>query len=46
MHQKFGRVGIKYASFGFSATDRLVPDPRGKDFTALRERAERIADDH
>jgi hypothetical protein len=44
MRQKFGRVGIKYADFGFTATDRLVSDPRGKDFKALAEKAEQIAD--
>ncbi|HEU5034689.1 MAG TPA: FmdB family zinc ribbon protein [Mycobacteriales bacterium] len=44
MQQKFGRVGIKYATFGFTATDSLVRDPRGKDFKALRDRAEQISD--
>jgi hypothetical protein len=44
MHQKFGRVGIKYASFGFTATDKLVSDPRGKDFKTLADKANEIAD--
>jgi len=44
MQQKFGRVGIKYAAFGFTTTDRLVGDPAGKDFAALSEKAQEIAD--
>jgi putative FmdB family regulatory protein len=43
---RFGRVAVKYGSFGFTATDRLVSDPTGrKDFRTLRESAERIADE-
>ena len=45
MHQKFGRVAIKYADFGFTGTDRLVSDSRGKDFKVLRNRAEQISDE-
>lgn len=44
MRQRFGRVGVKYADFGFSATDSLVSDPRGKSFRALAEKAAEIAD--
>ena len=43
--QRFSRVGVRYDGWGFSATDRLVSDTRGKDFKALRERAERISDE-
>lgn len=43
--QRFGRVGVRYGSWGFTSTDRLVTDNRGKDFKALRERAERIRDE-
>ncbi|HTW19649.1 MAG TPA: FmdB family zinc ribbon protein [Mycobacteriales bacterium] len=41
---RFARIAVKYGGWGFGATDRLVADPRGKDFKALRESAERIAD--
>jgi putative FmdB family regulatory protein len=40
----FSRVAVRYGSWGFSATDGLVTEPGSKDFKALRERAERIAD--
>lgn len=43
--RRFGRIGVRYGSWGFSATDRLVSDSRGKDYKALRERAERIRDE-
>jgi putative FmdB family regulatory protein len=43
--RRFGRIGVRYGSWGFPATDRLVADTRGKDFKALRERAERIRDE-
>jgi putative FmdB family regulatory protein len=42
--QRFGRVAVRYSGWGFTATDRLVSDPRGKDLKALRERAEEISD--
>ncbi len=45
MRQRPTRVAVKYAAWGFAATDGLVADSRGKDFTALRERAERISDE-
>jgi hypothetical protein len=35
---------VSYNDFGFTATDSLVSDPRGKDFRALREKANEIAD--
>jgi hypothetical protein len=38
-------VAVKYQGWGFTSTDKLLPeDRRGQDFRALRERAERIAD--
>lgn len=43
--QRFGRIAVRYGSWGFTATDRLVGDTRGKDFKSLRETAEKIADD-
>jgi putative FmdB family regulatory protein len=42
--QRLARVGVSYESFGFTSTDKLVADPRGKDFKALRETANSIAD--
>jgi putative FmdB family regulatory protein len=45
LRRKFGRVAVKYQTWGFTSTDTLVKDSRGKDFKALRERAERIADE-
>lgn len=45
LRRRFGRVAVKYQTWGFSSTDNLVQDSRGKDFKALRERAERIADE-
>jgi hypothetical protein len=39
-------VAVKYQGWGFRSTDGLVAeDRRGQDLRALRERAERIADD-
>ena len=45
LRRKFSRVAVKYEGWGFSSTDRLVGDTHGKDFKALRERAERISDE-
>jgi putative FmdB family regulatory protein len=45
LRRKFSRVAVKYEGWGFSATDNLVGDTRGKDYKALRERAERISDE-
>ena len=45
MRRRFSRVAVKYDAFGFTATDTLVSDPRGKDFKALRSRAEQISDE-
>lgn len=45
LRRKFSRVAVKYEGWGFTATDSLVRDPRGKDFKELRSRAERIADE-
>lgn len=40
-----GRVQVSFGGWGFSKTDGLIPDTRGKDFKALKQRAERIADE-
>jgi putative FmdB family regulatory protein len=42
---KLARVAVRYQGWGFTATDRLVGDTRGKDFTRLRDTAERISDE-
>lgn len=43
--QRFTRVAVRYTGWGFTATDSLVGDTRGKDFRSLRENAERISDE-
>lgn len=45
LKRKFSRVAVKYQGWGFSATDSLVSEPGTKDFKALRDRADRIADE-
>jgi putative FmdB family regulatory protein len=40
-----GRVAVRFADWGFTATDSLVSDPTGKDFKALRDKAEQISDE-
>jgi putative FmdB family regulatory protein len=42
---RFARVAVKYNGWGFTATDKLVGNTRGKDFKALRETAEKISDE-
>jgi putative FmdB family regulatory protein len=44
LRRKFSRVAVRYEGWGFTSTDRLVGDTRGKDFKALRSKAEEIAD--
>lgn len=44
LKRRFSRVAVKYEGWGFSSTDSLVGNSQGKDFKALRERAERISD--
>ena len=39
-----GRLSVRLEGWGFSKTDSLVSDTRGKDFKKLRERADRIRD--
>ncbi len=46
LRRRFSRVAVRYQSWGFGSTDKLLPsDRRRQDFKALRERAERIADE-
>lgn len=45
LRRVYGRVGVRFSGWGFSATDSLVPGDRPrKDFRALREKAEEIRD--
>ena len=41
---RFSRVAVKYGGWGFTATDSLVSDTKGKDFKKLSETAEKISD--
>jgi len=41
---KISRVAVKYQSFGFTTTDKLVANPAGKNFRDLRTKAEEISD--
>ncbi|HEX3708038.1 MAG TPA: FmdB family zinc ribbon protein, partial [Mycobacteriales bacterium] len=41
---RFARIAVKYEGWGFTATDSLVSDSRGKDYKALRSKAEEISD--
>lgn len=45
LRRKFSRVAVKYETWGFTSTDSLVNDTRGKDFKALRSKAEQISDE-
>jgi len=38
-------VAVRYEGWGFTATDSLVSDTRGKDFRTLRDKAEQISDE-
>jgi putative FmdB family regulatory protein len=45
LRRVYGRVGIRFSGWGFSATDKLVPgDRRRKDFRTLAEKADQIRD--
>ena len=39
------RVQINLEGWGFSKTDSLIRDTRGKDFKTLKERAQRIVEE-
>jgi len=45
LRKKFSRVAVRYEGWGFTSTDSLVSDTRGRDFKALRSKAEQIADE-
>jgi putative FmdB family regulatory protein len=42
---RLARVAVRYDGWGFTATDKLVSDTRGKDFRTLRSTAEQISDE-
>jgi len=42
---RLGRVAVRYDGWGWAATDSLVADTRGKDYRALRDKAEQISDE-
>jgi putative FmdB family regulatory protein len=45
LRRVWGRVGVRFSGWGFSATDSLAPEGRPrKDFRALREKAEEITE--
>jgi predicted nucleic acid-binding Zn ribbon protein len=45
LRRLYGRVGVRLQGWGFSRTDALLPGDRPrKDFKALQQRAEEIAD--
>ena len=39
------RLQISFESWGFNRTDSLIADTRGKDFKAIKERAQRIVEE-
>jgi putative FmdB family regulatory protein len=46
LRRRYSRVAVRYQGWGYNSTDKLLPeDRRRQDYRALRERAERIADE-
>jgi putative FmdB family regulatory protein len=45
LRRAYGRVGVRFSGWGFSRTDSLVAETRGKDYRALKERADRLRDE-
>ena len=45
LRRVYGRVGVRFSGWGFSSTDKLVPENRPrKDFRKLSEKADQIRD--
>jgi putative FmdB family regulatory protein len=45
LRRLYGRVGVRFAGWGFSRTDGLLPEDRPrKDFRTLKDKAEEIAE--
>jgi putative FmdB family regulatory protein len=46
LERRFSRVAVRYDSWGFNATDSLVPDRPGRnDLNAVRAKAEQLSED-
>lgn len=46
LERQFSRVAVRYNSWGFNATDGLVPERPGRnDLRAVRDKAEELSDD-
>jgi putative FmdB family regulatory protein len=46
LQRRFSRVAVRYDSWGFNATDSLVPDRPGRnDLQAVRSKAEQLSED-
>jgi putative FmdB family regulatory protein len=45
LRRLYGRVGVRFAGWGFSRTDGLLPEGRSRrDFRALKDKAEELTD--
>jgi putative FmdB family regulatory protein len=45
LRRVYGRVGVRFAGWGFSRTDALLPEDRPRrDFRALKDKAEELTD--
>jgi putative FmdB family regulatory protein len=45
LRRVYGRVGVRFAGWGFSRTDGLLPGDRPRrDFRALKDKAEELTD--
>lgn len=45
LRRAYSSVGVRFVGWGFSRTDGLVGDTKGKDYKALKERADRLRDE-
>lgn len=46
LERRFSRVAVRYDSWGFNATDSLVPDRPGRnDLQAVRNKAEQLSEE-
>ena len=45
LRRVYGRVGLRFAGWGFSRTDGLLPEDRPRrDFRALKDKAQELTD--
>ena len=44
LRRVYGRVGVRFSGWGFSSTDKLLPERGGKrkDFRTLKDKADQI----